>query len=67
MDQERRNWTIWRTLKIKIDRRTILGSYCHGRWDKLVEVKTDKGRTIAQLGDSSPQELAQAIAARAGQ
>jgi hypothetical protein len=61
MDEERRNWTIWRTLKIKVDGRSVTGSYAHNRWDKLIEVRTEKGSKITQLRGSSPQGLARLL------
>jgi hypothetical protein len=61
MDQERRNWTIWRTLQIEVDRRSVFGSYSHNKYDKLVEVRTEKGSKIARLGGSSPQVVARQL------
>jgi hypothetical protein len=61
VDQERRNWTIWKPLKIKVDGRSVAGAYCHNRWDKLVEVKTEKGSKISQLRGASPQVLAKQL------
>jgi hypothetical protein len=64
MDQERRNWTMWRRLKIEVEGRSVVGSYSHNRWYKLVEVKTVKGSKITKLvvpGGSSPQVLARLL------
>jgi hypothetical protein len=61
MEKERRGWTIWRTLKIRIDGRSVVGSYSHSRWDQLLEVRTANGSKITQLGGSSPQVLAKLL------
>jgi hypothetical protein len=61
MDEERRNWTIWRTLEIKIDGRLIIGSYSHNKYYKLLEVRTEKASKISWLGGSSPQVVARTL------
>ena len=61
MDQERRNWTTWKTLKIEVDGRLVFGSYSHNNYDKLVEVRTEKGSKLTQLAGSSPHGLARLL------